>query len=115
MYIILIKDNHRYRIYTNEIFTTEKETLDYVKRSKFKKDVKWKVEEFDTNILRVNIYNLDIVMMIWLITLTIHIYLYRKNFMIIIEHDKNFIRCVNVSHLLIQYFWVHHKINIWLP
>jgi len=48
MYIILIKDNHRYRIYTNEIFTTEKETLDYVKRSKFKKNVKWKVEEFDS-------------------------------------------------------------------
>ena len=49
MYCILIKDkdNGRYRIYTNEIFTTEKETLDYVKRSKFKKDVKWKVEEFD--------------------------------------------------------------------
>ena len=28
MYIILIKDNHRYRIYTNQIFTTEKETLE---------------------------------------------------------------------------------------
>ena len=50
MYCILIKDkdNGRYRIYTNEIFTTEKETLDYVKRSKFKKNVKWKVEEFDS-------------------------------------------------------------------
>jgi len=40
MYIILIKDNHRYKLY-------EKETLDYVKRSKFKKNVEWKVEEFD--------------------------------------------------------------------
>jgi len=47
MYIILIKDNHRYRIYTNEIFTLEDEALDYVKRSKFKKNIKWKVEEFD--------------------------------------------------------------------
>ena len=47
MYIILIKDNHRYRIYTNEIFTLEDEALDYAKRSKFKKNVKWKVEEYD--------------------------------------------------------------------
>ena len=39
MYIILIKDNHRYKLYTNEIFTTEKETLDYVERSKFKKNI----------------------------------------------------------------------------
>ena len=45
MYIILIKDNHRYRIYTNEIFTTEKETLDYAERCKIK--IKWKVVEFD--------------------------------------------------------------------
>ena len=65
MYIILIKDNHRYRIYTNEIFTTEKETLDYVKRSKFKKNVEWKVEEFDMKYFKSQyIYNLDIVMMI---------------------------------------------------
>jgi len=44
MYIILIKDNHRYRIYTNEIFTTEKETLDYVKRSSLRRMLngKWK-------------------------------------------------------------------------
>jgi len=66
-----------------------------------------------------NIYNLDIVMMIWLITLTIYIYLYRKNFMIIIEHYKNFIRCVNVSHLLIQYFLLgthnEQSLNIKLP
>jgi hypothetical protein len=33
-------------------FTTEKETLDYVKRSKFKKNVKWKVEEFDSKYFR---------------------------------------------------------------
>ena len=52
MYCILIKDNHRYKIYTNQIFTTEKETLDYVKRSKFKKNVKWKVEEFDKKYFR---------------------------------------------------------------
>jgi len=52
MYIILIKDNHRYKLYTNEIFTTEKETLDYVKRSKFKKNVEWKVEEFDNKYFR---------------------------------------------------------------
>jgi hypothetical protein len=31
--------------------------------------------------------------------------------MIIIEHDKNFIRCVNVSHLLIQYFLLGHTMN----
>ncbi len=46
MYIILIKDNHRYRIYTNEIFTLEDEALDYAKRCKIK--VKWKVVEFDS-------------------------------------------------------------------
>jgi hypothetical protein len=47
MYCILIKDkdNGRYRIYTNEIFTTEKETLDYAERCKIK--IKWKVVEFD--------------------------------------------------------------------
>ena len=47
MYIILIKDNHRFRIYTNEMFDSEKVALDYVKRSKFKKNVNWKIEEFD--------------------------------------------------------------------
>ena len=47
MYIILVKDNHRYKLYTNQIFNTEKETLDYVERSKFKKNIKWRVEEFD--------------------------------------------------------------------
>ena len=52
MYIILIKDNHRYRIYTNEIFTLEDEALDYAKRSKFKKNFKWKVEEFDSKYFR---------------------------------------------------------------
>jgi len=52
MYIILIKDNHRYRIYTNEIFTLEDEALDYAKRSKFKKDVIWNVEEFDNKYFR---------------------------------------------------------------
>ncbi len=67
MYCILIKDkdNHRYRIYTNEIFTLEDEALDYVKRSKFKKNIKWKVEEFDYKYFKSQyIYNLEIVMMI---------------------------------------------------
>ena len=45
MYCILIKDNHRYRIYTNEIFNLLEEAIDYAKRCKIK--VKWKVVEFD--------------------------------------------------------------------
>ena len=52
MYCILIKGNHRYKIYTNQIFTFEDEALDYVKRSKFKKNIKWKVEEFDNKYFR---------------------------------------------------------------
>jgi len=27
------------------------------------------------------------------------------------EHHQNFIRCVNVSHLLIQYFLLGHTMN----
>ena len=52
MYIILIKDNHRFRIYTNEIFTLYKDALDYAQRSKFKKNVNWKIEEFDYKYFR---------------------------------------------------------------
>ena len=42
---ILIKDNHRYKLYTNEIFNLLNEAIDYAKRCKIK--VKWKVVEFD--------------------------------------------------------------------
>ena len=45
MYIILIKDNHRYKLYTNEIFNLLNEAIDYAKKCKIK--VKWKVVEFD--------------------------------------------------------------------
>ena len=55
MYCILIKGNHRYKIYTNQIFTFEDEALDYVKRSKFKKNVEWKVEEFDNKYFKINL------------------------------------------------------------
>ena len=45
MYIILIKDNHRYKLYTNEIFNLLNEAIDYAKRCKIK--FKLKVVEFD--------------------------------------------------------------------
>ena len=43
MFCILIKpkDKTEYELFTNVIFNTEKETLDYVKRSKFNKKIEW--------------------------------------------------------------------------
>ena len=54
MFCILIKskDKTEYELFTNEIFNTEKETLDYVKRSKFNKKTEWKVVEYDMKYFR---------------------------------------------------------------
>ena len=54
MFCILIKpkDKTEYELFTNEIFNTEKETLDYVKRSKFNKKIEWKVVDYDMKYFR---------------------------------------------------------------
>ena len=54
MFCILIKpkDKTEYELFTNVIFNTEKETLDYVKRSKFNKKIEWKVVYYDMKYFR---------------------------------------------------------------
>ena len=41
------KNNDKWRIFTNEIWDSEKEATDYAKRNKFKKSVEWKVVPYD--------------------------------------------------------------------
>ena len=54
MFCILIKPKGKteYELFTNEIFNTEKETLDYVKRSKFNKKIEWKVVYYNMKYFR---------------------------------------------------------------
>jgi hypothetical protein len=54
MFCILIqpKGKTEYELFTNEIFNTEKETEDYARRNKFRKDTKWKVVEYDMKYFR---------------------------------------------------------------
>jgi len=54
MFCILIKpkDKTEYELFTNVVFNTEKETLDYVKRSKFNKKIEWKVVDYDMKYFR---------------------------------------------------------------
>ena len=47
MYCLIIKDNDKWKIFTNEIWATEKEATDYAKRNKFKKYIEWKVVPYD--------------------------------------------------------------------
>ena len=49
MFCILTKPKGKteYELFTNEIFNTEKETVDYAKRNKFGKKAEWKVVEYD--------------------------------------------------------------------
>jgi len=43
MYSIIWLQDNCWQIFTNEIWETEKEALDYAKRNKFNKKIKWKV------------------------------------------------------------------------
>ena len=54
MFCILIKpkDKTEYELFTNEIFNTEKETVDYAKRNKFGKKAEWKVVEYEPKYFR---------------------------------------------------------------
>ena len=54
MFCILIqpKGKTEYELFTNVVFNTEKETLDYVKRSKFNKKIEWKVDDYDPKYFR---------------------------------------------------------------
>jgi|TARA_R110000765_G_scaffold95594_1_gene179950 hypothetical protein len=49
MFCILTKPKGKteYGLFTNEIFSTEKEAEDYAKRNKFSKDTKWKAVEYE--------------------------------------------------------------------
>ena len=47
MYCLIIKDNGKWRIFTNEIWDSEKEATDYAKRNNFKKSIEWKVVPYD--------------------------------------------------------------------
>jgi len=47
MYCLIIKDNDKWRIFTNEIWDSKKEATDYANRNRFKKSVEWKVVPFD--------------------------------------------------------------------
>ena len=51
MYFIIFKPTNVYKLFSNEVFGTEKEAEDYGKRNKFKK-VKWKVVMYDKNNIR---------------------------------------------------------------
>ena len=54
MFCILIqpKGKTEYELFTNVVFNTEKETLDYVKRSKFNKKIECKVVDYDMKYFR---------------------------------------------------------------
>ena len=54
MFCILIKPKGKteYELFTNVVFNTEKETLDYVKRSKFNKKIEWKVVWYEPKYFR---------------------------------------------------------------
>ena len=54
MYCLIIKDNDTWRIFTNEIWDSEKEAIDYAKRNKFKKSVEWKVVPYDNKYFKLN-------------------------------------------------------------
>lgn len=46
MYFIIFKPEHRYRMYTNQIFSTEEDALEFAKKS-FKRKDKWRVVDYD--------------------------------------------------------------------
>ena len=54
MFCILIqpKGKTEYELFTNEIFNTEKETVDYAKRNKFGKKAEWKVVWYEPKYFR---------------------------------------------------------------
>ena len=49
MYFIIQKNKnqHRYTSFSNEIFNTEKEAINYGERNKFKKNIQWKAVEYN--------------------------------------------------------------------
>ena len=46
MYFIIFKPEHRYRMYTNQIFSTEEDALEFAKKS-FKRIDNWRVVDYD--------------------------------------------------------------------
>ena len=47
MYFILWFRNDEWQLFTNEIWQTEKEAIEYANRNNFKKKDKWKVVLYD--------------------------------------------------------------------
>ena len=49
MYSLIWLQDNCWQIFTNEIWETEKEALDYAKRNKFNKKIQWKVVLYNKN------------------------------------------------------------------
>ena len=47
MYFIIYKPVDKFQMFSNEIWETEQEALEYGKRNKFSKKIQWKVVEFN--------------------------------------------------------------------
>ena len=45
LYCVIWKRNEKWELFSNEIWLTEAEALDYGKRNKFKKNIEWKVAD----------------------------------------------------------------------
>ena len=46
MWFVIFKPKHKYRMYSNQIFSTEEDAISFSERS-FKRKDKWKVVEYD--------------------------------------------------------------------
>jgi len=46
MFCIIWKPKDVWELFTNEVWAFEKEALEYAKRNKFKKSIKWKVADY---------------------------------------------------------------------
>jgi hypothetical protein len=46
MYFVIFKDKNKYRLFSNQIFSQEKEALEFAKKSLKRKD-EWKVVDYN--------------------------------------------------------------------
>tara|TARA_B100001939_G_C16369188_1_gene375026 strand:+ start:301 stop:468 length:168 start_codon:yes stop_codon:yes gene_type:complete len=46
MYFVIFKDKNKYRLFSNQIFSQEREALEFAKKS-LKRKIKWKVVDFN--------------------------------------------------------------------
>ena len=45
LYCVIWKRNEKWELFSNEVWLTEAEAMDYGKRNKFKKNIEWKVAD----------------------------------------------------------------------